>query len=224
MLTVTAILKSVLFCLMSLNSVDNGTIKGAVYDLNGSLILNIPICIENVSTGETKILKVNGDTGNYSANVPSGVYRVRLVPIVGYPMGEDRASFFVHPKEEITINFRPTPIAVTSLIENGNYISRYDGNFPSVITHFFLKTNSLTVKDINIWFYKVTKLDSTTFRYENAVATFESYTLRGAVILYDLSSGQLVAEGKVLFEDGRQTRTLKKVTFDLAKSVATIQE
>lgn len=219
----TQILTAILF-MISLplahfdTDINNGTVKGAIYDLNGAIIINLPICIENVLTGETKIVKVDPMSGTYSASVPSGRYRARLIQIVGYPVGEDRASFEVPARKDIVINFRPTPIAVTSVIENGKYTSKYDGDFPSAITHFVPQSSGLAIKDIRVWFKTLSVSGKNHFRYNTATASYENFMISGSVITYDSSNRQLIAEGKVLFEDGVRSYALKKVTLDLIKS------
>lgn len=197
----------------------NGTIKGAVYDLNGAIIVNIPISVENVTTGESKIIKVDPSIGTYQVSVPSGRYRSRLIQAAGYPVGEDRASFEVLPGKDIVINFRPSPVAIISVLENGKYISKYDGDFPSAMTHYVaLASNGLAVKDIRVWFKNMTISGSNNFRYDTATASYENFMISAATVTYDSSNRQLIAEGRVVLDDGVRTYSFKKVTLDLIKS------
>lgn len=203
-------------------TVKNGVIKGSIYDSNSAVILNIPVLVENMLTGESRILKTDSD-GIYSIDVPPGRYKVKLISVAGYPIGEDRASFSVSSGETIVINFRPTPVAIASYLENGNYVSRYDGSFPASMTYFVPQTTGLTVKDLRIWFRGPVAYDKELFKYKMATASYDNFTIHSQQIIYDRFNGKLIAEGKVLFEDGHSTRFVKKVTIDLTKSTAFLE-
>src|SRR6266567_496107 len=90
-----------------------GVIQGTAYDLNGAVIRNTPISIENTNTGDAINMRTDG-TGQYRAEVQVGRYRVIMRPSVGYPIGYEHSSFVIVPEQKVTINFRPKPLSISS--------------------------------------------------------------------------------------------------------------
>lgn len=197
-------------------------IQGSVYDLHQAAIVDVWISIENTRTAETRSLQTD-DGGRYSASVQEGRYRVSMRPKPGHPFGYEHASFQISSGERVIVNFRPEPFAISSSIEGGHWLERYEGDFPTYTTHFVQQPGG-AIKDLRIQCGRL-RTRGNTFEYRFwVIASFDRLTVYTDRVVFEAKKARLVAEGDVLFEDGKRVRKATRVEIDLLTGAATVSE
>jgi hypothetical protein len=194
---------------------DNSTaiVEGAVYDMYGAVITNIPISVENTGTGDVINLRTD-DSGRYSTRVQVGTYKVSMRPSVGYPIGYEHASFTISPAERVVLNFRPKPFSISDSIESGHWIETYIGSLPNEATHFVQRRDG-AIKDLRLQYQKV-RTRSAAIEYKFSVtASFDKLTVYANRVIFHTKEGRLTADGNVLFEDGQRAHKTKRIELNL---------
>jgi hypothetical protein len=194
-------------------------IEGTIYDMHEALIVGVWISIENTETGEVRNLRTD-EGGRYSASLQKGRYRVTMRLHPGYPFGYEHASFLISSGERVIVNFRPKPFAIVSSIEGGNWIERYDGDFPTDATHFIQQPTG-AIRELRIQ-GDTLRTRGQTFEYRFwVIASFDRLTLHADKAVFDSKKARLVADGHVIFEDGIRVRRARRVELDLLTGTAT---
>lgn len=189
-------------------------IEGTIYDLYGAVIPGVRISVENADTGEIINLQTD-DRGRYVTKVDAGHYVVSRYPSVGYPIGYQHARFAVSTGEMVLINFRPKPFSISDSIKDSHWSEKYIGEFPGEATHFIQQNNG-AIKDVRIQ-YQQLKSHTSAIEYRFSVtASFDRYTMYADKVIFDAKNRKLIAEGDVLFEDGKEARRARGAEIDLS--------
>jgi len=197
-------------------------IEGTVYDMHEALIVGVWISIENTETGEVRNLRTD-EGGRYSANLQKGRYRVTMRAHPGYPPGYEHSSFVISSGEKVIINFRPKPFAISDSIEGGHWIERYEGDFPTNMTHLIQKPTG-AIRELRIQCTQL-RTRGQTFEYRFwVIASFDRLTLHADKAVFDSKKSRLVAHGDVIFEDGIRVRRVRRVELNLLTGTATVGE
>jgi hypothetical protein len=143
-------------------------------------------------------------------------YKVILQPSVGYPVPYVHASFRVSSGEKVSINFRPTPLAISDSIENGKWVERYEGSLPNATTYYVWR-NDGGIKDLHIQYYELETHEGRLEYKYSVIVSVDKLTIYADKSILNKKSWALLAEGDVTIEEGEQIRKAKAVRLDLTK-------
>ncbi|HZM86345.1 MAG TPA: carboxypeptidase-like regulatory domain-containing protein [Blastocatellia bacterium] len=204
------------------NFEESAVIEGNVYDPHEAVIIDVSVLVENVRTGDTKTIRTDG-AGRYRTTVAAGRYRLTMLPKPGYPFGYEHSSFDISMGEKVLVNFRPTPLAISTSLENGRSVERYVGDYPILTTHF-IQQEAGPIRDLRVQCSRL-RQHNQVFEYSPwLVASFDRLTVYADTGFFDAEKGTFVGQGNVIFEDGVRVKRATRVEIDLIRGSTRILE
>jgi carboxypeptidase family protein len=183
-------------------TIQNGKVRGSVFDPNEALIPKAKFIIEG---RDFRREVSSNDVGEFEAEVPAGIYRITSEQGAYYPL--KRASFRVAPDSVTVLNIRPA-LRVTSIalvVTEKGARDRVTYKRPPKY-EVFQPTPGSGSLDLVVQFQKRSdKGDVVNFR--NASLSYDSLFIYADFLYLEKSTFRISAHGNVLVEDnGRSVR------------------
>lgn len=186
-------------------TIENGTVRGAVFDPNEALIPKAKFVIEG---RDFRREVSSNDVGEFEAEVPAGIYRITSEQGLYYPLR--RAPFRVAPNSVTVLNLRPA-LRVTSIalvVTDAGARDRVTYNRPPKYETFQPTSDSGSF-DLVVQFQK-RSVKGNSVNYRNAWLSYDSLLIHADFLYLEKSTFRISAQGNVTVEDnGRSVRGAK---------------
>ncbi|HEX8369721.1 MAG TPA: hypothetical protein VF604_14340 [Pyrinomonadaceae bacterium] len=190
------------FVAAQLKPVQNGKVKGTIYDSPTQYIVtSAEVTIEGEGIKRTFLIAMDFNL-EYEFNVPAGIYNITTKQDWLYAV--KRASFYVEAGKTKNINLYPSRrIESIALTLDGDRIT-----YSAPPKYAFLKIDN-SGADLLVKFYEQ-KSGSTTIKYKGAQFTFDALTVLADKIIYNKKRKTFKFIGDVLIDDNDQRTKAKK--------------